>query len=685
MNQELKPATSKEDQIAQQCRAEYLAGLQFRHDREKAWHLIEDFYFNRVKRSLKGKFNAPVPIIPGFVDTWKSKMAKHTTLTFTQQEEADYIPAKKVTALYAAQKAHDDYDWDLVDSDGKTLAALTGRSINRYFASSDGGYKSVLEPVDHYDFIADPIGGAHLERHRFVQQDNIFKSKAELLQGVEAGIYDSAQVTKIINATQGDKLVDNDNMYKSKLNRLADLNLNGISYNYAGQELYKFVEAGTTWSDGKRQYCFFNYETGIWIRCKPLKEVFKSELWWFTSWATHPDPFNFWSKGPCDDMIPLAEVIRVLVNQELDNRNKRNYGMRGYDPKWIPDPSQLEWKADGLFAFKSDSVTAIGDLNKAIVNFETPEVQGTIDLVNWIDGMLKEKTGINSEAQGQADGSKVGIAYLNVQQTAERTILIYESYSKSWQAIGRRFLWGLYEHMRTPMAVKIIGENGAMWDEIARREIDTDWDIRVEGGQDDAAQTAMNKKQLSDILGTFQPDELAVTSPKWRAKIKLQAVITDDDEIRMAFDLEGDQNKEVLAQASQMIQDCLEGKPYRPYRGATTVFVQKIVDYATDTPDLALKEFMKLMKIAQAHMPIAQKNAIRKATQIRAQQGMPSLPGAGQPPKPNYGQLLNGGQGAPQGAPPQGTPAPGTPQDTASQSQQLTQLAPQPAQVGQPQ
>src|SRR5450755_401758 len=90
---------NKQDQIATQCRAEYLAGLQFRHDREKAWQLLEDFYFNRVKKSLKGKFNAPVPIIPGFVDTWKSKMAKHATLTFTQQEEADYMAAKKATAF----------------------------------------------------------------------------------------------------------------------------------------------------------------------------------------------------------------------------------------------------------------------------------------------------------------------------------------------------------------------------------------------------------------------------------------------------------------------------------------------------------------------------------------------------------------------------------------------------------
>src|SRR5438045_7980843 len=92
-------ATSEQDQIAKQCREEYNAGLMYRHDREKQWQLIEDFYFNRVKKSLKGKFNVPVPIIPGFVDTWQAKLAKPVTLAFDQgPDAADYRAAKKATA-----------------------------------------------------------------------------------------------------------------------------------------------------------------------------------------------------------------------------------------------------------------------------------------------------------------------------------------------------------------------------------------------------------------------------------------------------------------------------------------------------------------------------------------------------------------------------------------------------------
>jgi len=70
---------------------------------------------------------------------------------------------------------------------------------------------------------------------------------------------------------------------------------------------------------------------------------------------------------------------------------------------------------------------------------------------------------------------------------------------------------------------------------------------------------------------------------------------------------------------------------------------------------------MKLMALAQKHMPIAQENAARKAILMRAQKGMGMPP----PSSPfDNGQM------------PQGTPAANTPAGTASQSQQISNYAP---------
>jgi hypothetical protein len=216
--------------------------------------------------------------------------------------------------------------------------------------------------------------------------------------------------------------------------------------------------------------------------------------------------------------------------------------------------------------------------------------------------------------------------------------------------------------MRKPMAVKIIGEQGEEWDELARNEINPEWDIRVEGGNEDAYQDEIKKKSLKEMLETLAPDELAVTSPKWRVKTKLQAIGVDDDDIRSAFDLEGEYNKEILSEASKMIQDVLQNKPVKPFRGATTAFVQKIIDYAVDN-DLEMAEFEALMQLAEMHMPMAEENMARKAIQMQASRGML------QPPMSATEQLY--GQ----------EPAANTPGGTQSMSQGMTNLAPKPPMV----
>ena len=107
--------TSEANQLVAQCRQEYQAGLKYRYDREKAWHIIEDFCFSKVKKNLKGKFSAPLPIISRFVDTWQAKMAKHVNLTSEiNKRECEYRAVQKTNGLLQAQKDYEDYDWDLL-------------------------------------------------------------------------------------------------------------------------------------------------------------------------------------------------------------------------------------------------------------------------------------------------------------------------------------------------------------------------------------------------------------------------------------------------------------------------------------------------------------------------------------------------------------------------------------------
>ncbi|MEW6126737.1 MAG: hypothetical protein AB1757_06840 [Acidobacteriota bacterium] len=653
---------SEKQQIVKQARAEYDAGLQFRHQREAAWKLAEDQYFNKQTKSLKQRYNVPIPIVPGFVETLLSKIDDPPSLKFEQAEEADYKAAKKVQAFYEAESQNEDHDWDMIDLDAKKQAILYGRAIFKFWSESKPKYRSNLKVVDVYDFVADPIGGGDFNKHRFDYEDNLFKSREDLKEGVKERGYDKETVQKLINATSADKLVQNDNMYQSKQSRMMALGMDGITHNYAGQALYKLIEGFTTWN-GVKQYVLFNYETGLGVKVCPLTEVFKSDLSPYPSWATHRDIFNFWSKAPVDDIVPLAEMARILVNQELDNRNKKNWGMRGYDTNLIADPAELNWRPDGLVKFKNVGAKRIQD---GIYQFETPELNGTINLVQYIDNVIGQKTGVTADTQGQSSEDKVGIYYGNMQQVADRLGLYNKSYKKAWAAIGRRYLWGLFEHLRAPMAVRIIGEKGAEWDEIKRIEVNPNWNIRVEGGNAEMQADEVKKQRLKEIMEGLAEDELAITSPRWRAETKFRAGGVDEDEIRMAFDKENEGNREILAEASQMIQDCLASKPYKVNRGANTAFCQKILDYAIDT-DLPMDKFNKLMEIVEVHLPIAQENAARKAVQMMAQRGaMPQPPSATE-------QLYGSpdAEDAPQSAP-------NTPGGTLSRSQQLSpEIAPQ--------
>jgi len=360
-------------------------------------------------------------------------------------------------------------------------------------------------------------------------------------------------------------------------------------------------------------------------------------LWWWTSWATHPDPFNFWSKAPTDDIRPVAETIKILLNQELDNRQKRNFGQRAYDPEIFTNGAELEYRPNGLVAVKSGTslTTAIGN---GIFQFETPELQGTINLVQWLDNFSGQKSGITAETQGSTDEKRVGIYQGNMAQVADRLGLYNKSYVKCHKANARRFVWGASEHITSKKAVKLIGEKGVEWDTIVRGEINPDVDIIVESGSADLQinekKKAMRQVALQEI--GQNPALVATVNPKWLVEQKLLNGEFTEEEVRVAMDVENNGNREILGRASEAIQDIIDKKEPKLYRGATTAFQQKIIDFAAENTDDDMPLFERLIAYSQAHDEIVLDNVNRKIVQVKAQQAImnPQQGGAGMQPSP---------------------------------------------------
>lgn len=610
--------------IGAQCKKEYDNGMQFKQGRVKDWQATEDLYFGRVKKVLKGRFNIPIPIMSGFIDTLQSKIDEPPALKFSQGKESGFKAAQKTQSFYEEESTSEDADWDSLDLDNKKLASFHGRAIYKCYGERNPKYKFNLFISDPYDFYCDPMGGGNLENHRFCGEDNIFRTKYDLIEGAKAGIYDKSAVGKLLMGIIPEQIQQADNAYQNKANRFSALGLSSQMYNFVGDGLLRFVESGTTWH-GKRYYVLWNYETGIAIRCKPIVEsgMFKSGLWWWTSWATHRDSFNFWSKAPADDIRPIAETIKILANQELDNRQKKNWPQRAYDPAIFPNSSELNWRPDGLVRTKSGA-SSVQSIANGIYTFETPELNGTINLVEWLDNMAGKKSGVTADSQGQSDEKKVGIYYGNLQQVADRLGLYNRSYSKCHVAIGRRFVWSLYENLNEKVAVKLIGEKGVEWDTLTRKEVDPLLKIKVEGGNAQLQADEIKRKTQMETLSSIEakPELANRISPKWLIETKLRNGGFSDEDIRTAFDTDNYADRELLSEASQAIEEIIAGKNPKLNRGATTGFLQKILDFAYDHTDDDFELFNRLIAYINAHQDIVMENMNRRAYKMRSMMGM---------------------------------------------------------------
>jgi len=586
---------------------------------------FEDMYALRVSLQLKNRFNIPLPILSGYIDTFKSKIDEFPNVEFNPQEEGDLKASRKVSALWDSEKGADRGQWAFVDRGAKTLAMFSGRATYKYFAESDPEYKSNFEVVDYYDFVFEPQGGADLEKHLFCGQINIFKTKSQIKRGVDSGLYQKDGMNSLILSVSNKESKENDRSMENKFNRLQSLGLDPNNNNFVGEGTFNLAEMYTTF-DGKRYYLFFDRKSGAVLRIEELKEMFKSNEYPFVTWATHEDPFNFSSKSPCDDVYPVADSMVTLFNQALDNVQKRNWGMRGVDTSVVKNLNQLNWRPDGIIEFDGNK----GNIKNALVELETPDNSGQVqNLVTFLDNYLGQKTGITPATQGQSDkDQKVGIFYGELQLVADRIDYISKMYREAHVKIGKKFVQGLQEHMGQPMAVKILGKDGAEWTEIKNEDL-KEFDISISGGQSELQLNEIKTRKQAEALDRLLKAGTPVNK-EWFAEMTLRQGDFDEEDIKRAMDLNSDGDDEILSEAAKAIQDIIQGKIPERNRGATVGFVNKILDYAEDNTFGNLKTesgqakdneiFSKLMEYANLHMPIAQQNAMRKAQQLLATQ-----------------------------------------------------------------
>lgn len=585
---------------------------QFKKPRVIRWRAIDEMDNGVVKKRLRTMFNVNLPVFRGMLDTLGASFDEPIEIDFFKKHPADHFKAKKTTAMWNMEKTSNNPDalWDMKSRFDKKSCIRYGRSVLKYFAESDPKYHSVLENVSVYNFHCQPKGGAIIEKHIFCGEEGIQKTKSDIDKGVDDGIYDKEQWNLLKARSSNDEYLKSLGAdHEEKLGRFRSLGLDVEGNNYVGEKVYNLCEWFLNYK-GKRYYVLFDPWTRTWLRCCLLKEVYSKNLFPYASWATHEDPENFWSIGYGDILYPIADAIVALFNQELTNREKQNYNARGYDKDMFPNVAALDkasYRPDALV--EMDSKGGTRKLSEGLYTFTTPELQGTVELIDWVQQSTGKDTGITDVAQGAAVDAtkKVNVAFLEQASVAKRIGYQSQSYTECWGQVGVRYVQGLKDHMTKPMYIEILGEEGIEPDVMTREDLYTKNDLGVKVISSTSQKADAESKKQSRIKGAQLLAQSQNVNSEWRDSIIMRDIMgMNESEIRMAFDTQNYAARDSVAKAHIVIQELLKKDSPNLNYAADVAFYKTISDYAIEHRNKLGKEiflhFQSYLKSTETFM-----------------------------------------------------------------------------------
>jgi hypothetical protein len=606
----------------------------------------EAMYYGENTKALRGRNNVPFDsiLMRGYVDTLHSKIDEKLQISFDNApgRRQDRPWARKLTAALEFESGPDQGAWNIKDLGVKKLAIFSGRGIYKKYSwrTLSGEFTDMLEEVDHWDFLTEPKGGGQLDRHLFKGQINIFRSAQELRDNAKANYYNARQVEKLIRAGDDKESKKNQELYRHKVARAAELGLDYETTSYTGSQLFNLIEWVMYWR-GEWYTLTFNYDHGTWLRFEKLADVYsvakvKPGRGPWVSFATHYDPFEFWSLAPADSVRVIAYSMKKVVNLTLDNLEKRNWNQRAYDPN-VFQPKDLIWKDGGL---AKANIRPGQNIQNHIYDFQTPDTTNiTINLTEWLDSFLGKQTGITNDTKGKSDEGKVGIYMGNMQEAADRLGLTNKMYEQAHVDLGVNFLYGFCDHAPEKYVVQIIGNDGVEWsDEIKRADLkNRKFVVRVRGTNAEEQMNAvlMQRKQNSLVGIQRDPELRKRINSTWYLREWLSLGGYESDEVRQALDVNDDADFDQIAEADQAIEDILAGREPKKNRGATTGFIRRIVEFAFDKEELDEGTFKRLQAFAEAHVKIADYNMQRKLRSSVAAIGTGTAPTGGAPAPQN--------------------------------------------------
>lgn len=629
-------ANLSREQLAEKVmdRATYIVAnvRKFKEPRIKKIASYRELYAGNVKKKFRQPFNVVLPVFAGAMDTLMAGFNDDLSLRFEESEPADYISAKKQTALWEQEVSSQAPNakfalkcrWD------RSNAMFSGRGFMTNYAQSIPKYQNNFEIYELEDAIFQPGGGGHLENHLYAGRENVIRSASQLLRGS----YDQKQVRELLAmCARTDYYPVDDKETQGYLNKFQASGLDVTSSDYVGETMFNLVEIVIT-VFGTRWYMLFSPWYRKWVRFEKNSVMNSADLFPFVSWATHEDNKNFLSKSYADDMYGIADAVHTLFNQELTNREKRNFNARAFDKDIFPDVAKLDqaqYRPDALVP--ADTKNGTRKIAEGIYTFETAELRGTIDLINFMNQEAGRDIGVTDLSMGgvQNVSKKATVVFAEQQNISKRLLLRSSPYTEAMGEIGKLFVVGLKDHMPAKVALKRLGDEGVGFDpEITRLDLDTysPLEVKIISSSLEMRNSQLKKearmKTLNEI--SLDPNQSKFINPRGIVEAKLRdGAEYDDGEIAILMDTKNYGSKEESAYAHSAIQEVLANKKPELYYGATTLFQEIVYDYARNNKNkISKKQYIVLMDLITAHDEIVKENLERKAKDLQAQNPNPN-------------------------------------------------------------
>ena len=635
--EENKTGEKIEDIIAEKARKLLVQSQIYKQQRLNRIALYEALYNNDVPPRLRQMFNVVPPVFSGMIDSLLAQFNDEVKIKFTSKNPAQHLIIPKIQAHWETEKDSmtPNAMWNYKARTDRFNAVLSGRGLFQEYAFNKPKYKNVLKVINYSDFHCEPMGGGLLDNHSFYGIEGCFRSEYELETNSK---YDQEQVKKLKTSyPANESFTTLETTYGTRFERWRALGLDVETNNFSGEKKYNLCDFIVK-HEGKQWNVVFEPCSGVWVYCK---EWTGSNP--FKSYATHEDDKNFWSKSFADDLYNIADAIIIMVNQELTNREKKNFNSRAFDKDMFTDVAKLDaaqYRPDALVPANTNGGTK--QISQGIYSFETAELKGTVDLVNWLSSYTGDKVGTDELPPG-AGKAKIGVQLAMQQKQSKRIGLRSDSFKECYAQLGETYIEGLAEYMPPKLSVQLIGENGFVEEAELKRidvkSVEGNIGITVTSTSEQEQADAMKKDSRVKAIETVTQSKVPLN------KFEKETIYRDvgqftEDEIIFLLDDQGNISKKQVAHASQNIQDILQGKEPDIYYGADSSYFNYLHNYLVDNKNHIMGKEQQFSKLLNIMAPIVQQNTVR---QVKANPPQPEVGPDGQPIAPT----ANGGKPVP--------------------------------------